>query len=815
MDQRRFLSWLLLSLAILMFSQMLFPPPPRPEKPDAAQQIAAQDRVQDGPRGQIADKGPQPPAPGGQDKPPAGAVADGAVADGAVAGEMAKAIEVPLEFYTLGSVDPESGYRMLITLTNQGAAVQRIELSSPRYRDLDYRGGYLGHIAPACFLTADQPDADAGENGVVVEIVGTGTPADKAGLKQGDRIVGIGGDRPITNRQQLDEALRSYQPGQSVVLEVQRKGGLLESVSTTLTRRPLELVRPEIENLKIRGANIPPGFESPPSFLATITSIDDVALSENERNRVDALLRDTNWEVVQHDVRSVTMRRFLPELQLEVIKRYTLKPVPADQLKNTTFPGYDFDLDVEVKNLAPHTRNVAYRLAGPNGLPIESWWYANRISRTWAAAGLRDVVVRFEGEDAEQVRCSTLADEDPDPMGQGVPLAFASVDAQYFASALIPKKKALGDLWFDETQAIRIGPKPEKGERKTYTNVSFEVERRPVKIESGQALRDSYRVFAGPKRPKLLAHYYVADAKQYNLGDLIYYGWFGAIAKGMLSVLHTFYGWVGNYGIAIIMLTVVVRGCMFPLSYKQTQNMARMQSLKPELDRITEKHKNDKQKKQQAMQELYAKHKVNPLSGCLPLFVQLPIFMGLYRGLMIDIELRQSPLFSDSIRWCSNLAAPDMFYNWSAFMPKMINDGVGFFGLGPYLNVLPLVTVFLFLISQKMFMPEPTNEQAALQQKMMKYMTLFMGLIFYKVAAGLCLYFIVSSLWGIVERKLLPKATTPEGTTAQQGKSAGGMTAAAKIKSGKDRAGDKPRNAVSTRNGSPKDKKRQKAKRKK
>ena len=129
----------------------------------------------------------------------------------------------------------------------------------------------------------------------------------------------------------------------------------------------------------------------------------------------------------------------------------------------------------------------------------------------------------------------------------------------------------------------------------------------------------------------------------------------------MLSVLHTFYGWVGNYGIAIIMLTIVVRGCMFPLSYKQTQNMARMQVLKPELDRITEKHKNAAQKKQQAMQALYAKHKVNPLSGCLPLFVQFPIFMGLYRGLMIDVELRHSPLFSDAIRWCSNLAAPDMF----------------------------------------------------------------------------------------------------------------------------------------------------------
>ncbi|MCH2117105.1 MAG: YidC/Oxa1 family insertase periplasmic-domain containing protein [Pirellulales bacterium] len=803
MDQRRFLSWVLLSFAILMFSQMLFPPPPPPEEPDAARQIAEKD--QDA-------QGPKPLAPAEQDKPSATGAAGEAVPAGVVAGEMAKAIEVPLEFYTLGSVDPESGYRMLITLTNQGAAVERIELSSPRYRDLDFRSGYLGHIAPTRFLAADQPGADSVESGVVVDIVGRGTPADKAGLKQGDRIVGIGGDQPIANRQQLSKALESYLPEQSVVLEVQRKGGALESVSVTLTRRPLELVRPEIENLEIRGANIPPGFESPPSFLATITSIDGVALDENTRNRVDALLRDTNWEVSQHDARSVTMRRLLPELQLEVIKRYTLKPVPPDQLKNATFPGYDFDLDVEVKNLAPDTRNVAYRLAGPNGLPIEGWWYANRISRTWSAAGLRDVVVRFEGEDAEQVRCSTLADEDPDPMGQGVPLAFASVDAQYFASALIPKKKALEDLWFDETQAIRIGPKPEKQDRKTYTNVSFEVERRPVQIESGQALQDSYRVFAGPKRPELLAHYYVADAKQYNLTDLIYYGWFGAIAKGMLAVLHTFYGWIGNYGIAIIMLTVVVRGCMFPLSYKQTQNMARMQALKPELDRITEKYKNDTQKKQQAMQELYAKHKVNPLSGCLPLFVQLPIFMGLYRGLMIDIELRQSPLFSDSIRWCSNLAAPDMFYNWSAFMPKMINDGVGFFGLGPYLNVLPLVTVFMFLISQKMFMPEATNDQAALQQKMMKYMTLFMGLIFYKVAAGLCLYFIVSSLWGIVERKLLPKATTGGEVT---GKSALGTGAAAKSKPGHASSSDKPRSTAPARNGSPKDKKRQKAKRKK
>jgi YidC/Oxa1 family membrane protein insertase len=265
-------------------------------------------------------------------------------------------------------------------------------------------------------------------------------------------------------------------------------------------------------------------------------------------------------------------------------------------------------------------------------------------------------------------------------------------------------------------------------------------------------------VFLGPKRPNLLSQYYPKSATlpgdpNYSLEDLIYYGWFGSIARIMLSILHFFFHIVGNYGLAIIMLTVLVRGLMFPISYKQTKNMARIQALKPEMDRINEKYKTDLQKKSQATQELYRKHSINPLGGCLPLFLQMPIFIGLYRSLMVDVELRQSPLFTSAIRWCSNLAAPDMLWNWSSIMPPFITQGI----LGPYLNILPIVTVSIMLVTQKMSMPPPANEQAAMQQKMMKYMMVFFGLMFYKVAAGLCLYLIVSSLWGIAERKLLPK----------------------------------------------------------
>jgi YidC/Oxa1 family membrane protein insertase len=234
----------------------------------------------------------------------------------------------------------------------------------------------------------------------------------------------------------------------------------------------------------------------------------------------------------------------------------------------------------------------------------------------------------------------------------------------------------------------------------------------------------------------------------------------------MLWVLHSFYALVHNYGIAIIMLTVLVRGCMFPISRKQAVNAQKMQLLMPEIKKLREKYKNDLQQFGKAQQELFRKHNYNQLSGCLPLFIQMPIFVGLYRSLMVDVELRGAPLFTSAIQWCSDMASPDKLWNWSTYMPAFITHGTGFFGLGPYLNILPLVTISLFLWQQKLFMPPPADDQARMQQMMMKYMMVFMGIMFYKVACGLCIYFIASSLWGIAERKLLPKPAAAA-TTAQ------------------------------------------------
>ena len=136
------------------------------------------------------------------------------------------------------------------------------------------------------------------------------------------------------------------------------------------------------------------------------------------------------------------------------------------------------------------------------------------------------------------------------------------------------------------------------------------------------------------------------------------------------------------------------------------------------------------------------------------MFLQLPIFIGLYRGLSVDVALRDQPLIP-GLGWCSNLAGPDQLFEWSGWLWSWFSAETGW--LGPYFNFLPCITVVLFLIQQKMFTPPPTDEQQEMMQKMMKYMMIFMGVMFFKVPAGLCIYFITSSLWGIIERKLLPK----------------------------------------------------------
>ncbi len=237
----------------------------------------------------------------------------------------------------------------------------------------------------------------------------------------------------------------------------------------------------------------------------------------------------------------------------------------------------------------------------------------------------------------------------------------------------------------------------------------------------------------------------------------------------MHAVLGYLYALIGSYGLCIILLTVMVRGMMFPLSRKQALMSLRMQQLQPEMKKIQEKYKDDSQARGLAQMELYRKHGINPLGSCWVILLQMPIFMGLYFALQESTHFRLAEFWPT---WIPNLAAPDMLVRWGESIPfiSRVEDYGSIFYLGPYFNLLPVIAVIVMIAQQSMLTPPAVDEQQAMQQKMMKYMMIFFGLMFYKVAAGLCLYFIASSVWGFCERKLLPKkkpgepsetATTP------------------------------------------------------
>ncbi len=735
--EKRFVGFLVLAFLVLtlnaVLSTMLWEAPEKPpvvdqEKvaqadPDAEPPVAAPQRTDEAGEPLADEKAAAvPPPETDQAEPP---------------------VQVEQQWLAIGSLDPASPYRLLATFTNEGAALRRLELASPRYTELHDRTGYLGHLHA---IPAE------GESGVRVQVVGPGTPADEAGLKAGDVLVRIG-EVEINTPAELDRALAATKPGQTVVLGVVRDGQPL-ALSAELRWNPLDVMGPERRNLRERDAELPPEFVDPPSYLMTLAQLGETKLAEDAAELAGIEMLTENWEVVEHTQEQVVFRHALPR-GLEAIKRFRVAEVPPEARPNVDWPAYHLVMDIEIRNTGTAPQTVAYQLDGPTGLPTEGWWYASKIGRNFfGGVGHRDLVAQYLDQDPVMFSPSSIVEEDVEPFG-AAPLMYIGVDAQYFSSVMIPRMKTLDEVWFQEARGIVIGPEPDETEDPRLVNITFRVTSAPHTLAPGGApLAQSFTLFAGPKRPDLLAEYGQGESDLYNLDGLVYYGWpiWAVVSKVMLGVLHFFYNYVHNYGIAIILLTVLVRGLMFPLSRKQALNMVKMQQLQPEIKKIQEKYK-DLEKRTQAQRELFRKNNYNPMGGCLLMFVQLPIFLGLYRALMVDVELRQAPLFGEAIRWCSNLAAPDMLFDWTGFMPGFVVDM-----FGPYFNVLPLVTVALFIGQQKMFMPPPADEQAALQQKMMQYMMVFIGLMFYKVASGLCLYFIASTLWGMAERKFLPKA---------------------------------------------------------
>lgn len=290
--------------------------------------------------------------------------------------------------------------------------------------------------------------------------------------------------------------------------------------------------------------------------------------------------------------------------------------------------------------------------------------------------------------------------------GQG----WAAMIQHYFAAAWIPREAPGTNLY---TRVI--GNLGDIGVRMPNTTIA-----------DGQSATLKATLWAGPKLQSEMA------AVAPNLDLVVDYGWLWFIAKPLHTLLSFIQGIVVNWGLAIICLTFIVRGAMYPLTKAQYTSMAKMRMLQPKLQAMRERIGDDRQRMSQEMMELYKKEKVNPLGGCLPILLQMPIFIALYWALMESVELRHSPFFG----WIHDLSAQDPYY------------------------ILPLLMGASMFLIQKM---SPTTVTDPMQQKIMTFMPVMFTFFFLWFPSGLVLYWLVSNIVTLIQQTLIYRALEKKG----------------------------------------------------
>jgi YidC/Oxa1 family membrane protein insertase len=263
-------------------------------------------------------------------------------------------------------------------------------------------------------------------------------------------------------------------------------------------------------------------------------------------------------------------------------------------------------------------------------------------------------------------------------------------------------------------------------------------------IAPGQTVDVTDRMFAGAKVVTLLDRY----SNEYNIplfDRAVDFGWFYFLTKPIFYLLHWIHAAVGNYGIAILILTLLVKGAFFPLADKSYRAMAQMKKLQPEMQKLRERFEDDKVRMNQELMALYKKEKVNPVSGCLPIVIQIPVFFALYKVLFVTIEMRHAPFFG----WIHDLSAPD---------PTSLFN---LFGLLPFtpphmlmIGVWPLIMGFTMWLQQKLN-PQPTDPT---QAKVMQFLPVMFTFLFATFPAGLVIYWSwnntlsIAQQWAIMKR---------------------------------------------------------------
>jgi YidC/Oxa1 family membrane protein insertase len=367
---------------------------------------------------------------------------------------------------------------------------------------------------------------------------------------------------------------------------------------------------------------------------------------------------------------------------------------------------YEVGLEIKVGNLSSEPINDNLAISLRNTLGEDA---ASRYVFSGPAA--------FIDGELEEIKVDEIEDQD---QYTGHIAWVAQVD-RYFLSAIIPKESSEAALKLakpaDILRTIYVdpsGPIPPRAER-TY----------------------QYKVYFGPKTLKTL------NSVGADLARVVDFGFFDIIAKPLLHAMNFIFRFIPNYGVVIIIITIIVKILFWPLSNKSYESMSQMKKLQPKMAEIKAKYKHDKKQMNQEMMNLYKLYKVNPLGGCLPMVLQIPVFFAFYKMLYQAIELRHAPFWL----WINDLSAPDRLFNFDIAVPLMAP---------PYgIPVLTLIMGASMFLQQKMSPPPGDPTQA----KMMMFMPIFFTFIFINFPSGLVLYWLVNNILSMVQQKYVSKRT--------------------------------------------------------
>lgn len=442
-----------------------------------------------------------------------------------------------------------------------------------------------------------------------------------------------------------------------------------------------------LKSLELKEYRVAPALDSAPVVLLPAGPLRQAAL-RTSGNDGFIIAEDAYFQVADNtgdellltgeETKSLTLTHTAPSgLKIQKIYRFQ-----GD--------NYGFELEVVVSNLGSSA------LSGTSGLVLVSPWDENNTGSTMEHVG----PTSFVGEELQRESAEDLV---KDPVSYGKDLLWSAFETKYFIAIVAPLQGAA-----ESTHLTKTGSLVENLFQTPYTT-----------LQPGEANSFNYRIYYGPKDGAILEKAHPDFAKAID------FGFFSLLAVPLLHSLKFINNYVGNYGVAIILVTIVIKILFWPLTQKSFSSMKAMAKLQPEIIKVRERCKNDREKLNREIMELYKKHRVNPMGGCLPMLVQIPVFFALYKVLMDTIDLRHADFFL----WITDLSAKDPYY------------------------ITPVIMGATMFIQQKM---SPTTMDPV-QAKVFMMMPVIFTFLFLNFPSGLVLYWLVNNLLTILQQYFINK----------------------------------------------------------